>query len=628
MAAVLMAASGASDAHAASAGAASRAEPYTFAFDGANISQAAQEILGSALGLSYTIDPDVTGKITLRIDQRLTRPQLFEAFEAALEANGVTMVRTGDSVVLEPISKAKSLTQIQSPAESAGSIGYSVVAVPLSYATPSEVAKALSAMGHKDLVIYTDDKLGLIVLGGTSKELSTAEDTLRVLDQSGLQGSRMRWFDLDRAPAKDVGQELYQILRAAGSTGVAIVPLTRLNGLLVFARTSAALDEISGWVEKLDVPSKEERPGLWIYRPINLSADSLAATLRSIFSGGGQGGNADPSPASNSRPAGPAAPTGPSPPPEPELPAASGAPPVVEGGAIRIGVNKDSNTMVIAAGNAQWIQIQRILDQIDRPPGQVLIEASILEVTLTNELRFGVDWSLVGAGSKLTGTFADNAAGSIAQQFPGLSVNYLSKTIDATVSALSSISDVQVVSAPKLMVLDNHTAKLEVGDQVPISTQSAQSTTAAGAPLVTSTDYKDTGVILNVTPRISGDNQIAIDVDQQVSDVAQTTSSSIDSPTIEQRHLSSTLLMRDGGTVALGGLISTGRTKTTTGVPYLTKIPLLGNAFKSTDDQTNRTELIVLITAKIIKDPGGASHAMDELEADMKEIKSRGLLKP
>ena len=603
---------------------ASRAEPYTFAFEGATISQAAQEVLGSALGLTYTIDPDVTGKITLRIDQKLTRPQLFEAFEAALEANGVTMVRTGDSVALEPVAKAKTKMGIQTAAQGASAVGYSVVAVPLSYATPSEVAKALDAMGRKDLVVYTDDKLGLIVLGGNARELSTAQDTLRILDQSGLQGSRVRWIDLDRASAKDVDQELEQILKAAGATGVTIVPLNRLNGLLVFARTATALDAVSGWVAKLDVPSKEQKQELWIYRPVNLSADSLAATLRSVFAGGGQGAGPTPPQEAGPRQGLPGS-AGPS--PGSALPAADASPAVVDGGGIRIGVNKDSNTLIVAAAKGPWIQIQRVLDQVDRPPYQVMIEAAILEVTLTDRLKFGVDWSVV-SGSTLTSTLADNAAGSLAQQFPGLSVNYLNKTINATVSALSAKSEVQLVSEPRLMVLDNHTAKLQVGNQVPISTQSAQSTTAAGAPLVNSTDYKDTGVILNVTPRITGEDQVSLDVDQQVSDVAQTTSSDIDSPTIEQRHLSSTLLMWDGGTVALGGLISHGRTKTTTGVPYLVKIPWLGNAFKSSNDQSDRTELIVLISVKIVKDLAGSSHVLDALEADMKEIKSRGLLKP
>lgn len=603
----------------------SQAQAYAFAFQDATISQAAQEVLGSALGLAYTLDPEVTGKITLRIDQRLTRAQLFEAFEAALEANGVTMVRTGDSVIVEPIAKAKTAVGIRAPGEAAAAVGYSVVAVPLSYAIPSEVAKALAVMGRKELVLYTDDKLGLIVLGGTAKEIAVAEDTLRVLDQSGLQATRVRWFELNQALARDVGQELQQIIKAAGASGLTVLPLPRLNGVLVFARTGRSLDEATAWIQKLDVPSKEERQTLWIYRPTNLSADSLAGTLRSVFGGGGGSDSSTESKSSSAGPAGAARPGGPSSASESvEASDSHGSP---GQGSVRVGVNKDSNVLIVTALPSEWIQIQRVLEQTDRPPGQVLIEASILEVTLSDEFRFGVDWQVV-SGSTLTATFADNKAGSLAQVFPGLSVNYLSKSITATVNALKAKTDVEVVSAPKLVVLDNHSAKLQVGDQVPITTQSAQSTTAAGAPLVSNTDYRDTGVIMTVTPRISGEDQVVIDIDQQVSAVAQTTTSDINSPTIQQRRLQSTLLLKDGGTVALGGLISTGRTKGRSAVPFVSRIPGLGVAFKSTDDQTHRTEMIVLLTAKIAHDAGESEHLLDKLSADMKDIGARGLLKP
>lgn len=602
------------------------ASAYTFAFQDAPITQASQEVLGSALGLSYSIDPEVTGRITLRIDQRLTKPQLFEAFEAALEANGVTMVRTGDSVVVEPVAKARTSSVIQTPEQGVEAVGYSVVALPLSYATPSEVAKALDAMGRKDLVIYTDDKLGLIVVGGTVKEIEAAEQTLRVLDQSGLQNTRVRWFELQQAAAKDVDDELNQIIKSAGATGITLVALPRLNGILVFARTPRSLDDVAGWISKLDVASKEEKQNLWIYRPLNLSADSLAATLKSVF---GAGGSGEASSTTGTQPGKPAATDSKSPSP-PALPESETSEPTSsgeEGMHVRIGVNKDSNTIVVTAKPSEWLQIQRILQQVDRAPDQVLIEASIIEVTLTDEFRFGVDWSVVGAGSKLTSTFADNPAGSLGQVFPGLSISYLSKSISATINALQSKTDVQVVSAPKLLVLDNHTAKLQVGDQVPISTESAQNTTSAGAPLISSTDYKDTGVIMSVTPRISGDDQVVIDVDQQVSSVAATTTSTINSPTIQQRRLQSTLLLKDGGTVALGGLISSGRTKTQSAIPWATNIPLIGAAFRSTDNQTNRTELIVLITAKIARDASGAARLLSDLTADMKDIESRGLLK-
>ncbi len=263
-----------------------RGEAYTFAFHEAEISQAADAILGQTLGLTYTVDPAVTGKISFRIDQRMTRAQLLESFEAALSANGVVMVRDGNSLSLVPRAKAKESAGLRTLGQAGDqAAGYEVVAVPLTYATPSEVAKALDTMGRSDMVIYTDDKLGLMLLGGTAREIEAAEQALKVLDQSGLQSSRMRWFELSRAPAQTVSQELQQILTASGGAGIAVVPLKRLNGILVFARTPEGLDEVGRWIDKLDVVSKEEVQDLWVYRPLNLTADALASTLNTVLSG-------------------------------------------------------------------------------------------------------------------------------------------------------------------------------------------------------------------------------------------------------------------------------------------------------------------------------------------------------
>ncbi len=292
---------------------------------------------------------------------------------------------------------------------------------------------------------------------------------------------------------------------------------------------------------------------------------------------------------------------------------------------VRIGVSHESNTLIITAPASKWLQIKKILDEIDRTPGQVLIEASILEVTLTNELQLGVDWQVVGAGGKLNVANIGNAAAAVAPSFPGFSLTYLDKNIQTAVNALKSVTEVEVISAPKIIALDNHVAKLEVGDQVPVTVQASQSTATPNAPLVASTEYRDTGVILSVTPRISGDDKVILDIDQEVSSVAKTTSSGIDSPTIQQRRLQSSLMLRDGASVALGGLISDNRTKTNSGLPWAKDLPVIGAAFRTTDHSVNRTELIVLITAKIIKDAASQQRAMNDLMADMKDIQDHGL---
>jgi general secretion pathway protein D len=291
---------------------------------------------------------------------------------------------------------------------------------------------------------------------------------------------------------------------------------------------------------------------------------------------------------------------------------------------VRIGVDKDTNTLIIFASPGRWLQIQRILAEIDRTPAQILIEASILEVTLSKDFEFGVDWSLLSGDTKVTSI--NNSDGTIGPSSPGFSVTFLNNNINAAVHALGSRTAVEVVSAPKIIALDGRTAHLQVGDQVPIITQSSQSTSAGGAPVVSSVDYRSTGVILSVTPRVSGDDQIVLEVSQEVSQVAPTSSSGIDSPTIQQRRFESALVLHEGGVVALGGLISTTKSTGDTGIPYLKDVPVIGNLFKSQSNPQDRSELIVLLSAHIIRDRAAGDKAMADLLGDMHDLQGRGLL--
>jgi general secretion pathway protein D len=293
---------------------------------------------------------------------------------------------------------------------------------------------------------------------------------------------------------------------------------------------------------------------------------------------------------------------------------------------VRIGVDRQSNTLIISASQAHWVQIQRTLDDLDRTPSQVLIEASILEVTLSGKFSAGVDWQSLAANGRLTTSSINSVSGKIQQAIPGLSVTYLERDIQAAVAALSASTSVEVISAPKIIALDNHQAKLSVGDDVPITTQSEQSTSGGGSPILSNISYRNTGVILTVTPRIGGDNRVTLDVTQEVSTVAKTTTSGIDSPTIQERKVATTMVIGNGGVVALGGLISSARDAGDTGVPYLQNIPGAGILFKTHTKTSDRTELIILIRATVIPDNNASDKATAALLADMHEIKSRGLL--
>ncbi len=610
---------GAVQAHAQGA----RSDTYLFAFQDADISKVVQEILDS-INAPYTIDPTVTGRMSLRIDQRLTRAQLIEALDAALAANGVAMIRDKDRLFITPMAKARGASAVKAYQPDTRRVGYEVVAVPLTYAQPSEVAKALEAIAGKDLLLLPYDKLGLLVIGGGGQDLESALETLKIFDQNVFADGKLRWFQLSQADAATVGGELEKLVQGSGAAGVSVVPLRRLNGLMVFARSTDVLDKVREWVTRLDVTEGQGASSLWIYHPRHTSAEALSRTLSTVMNADRRN-NTDFS--SQQRVAPVSTPTTTSTSSTSDRSnssTATSADSTQADSSGRITVDKESNTLFITGPASDWVKAQKILAEIDRLPNQILVEASIVEVTLSNDFQFGVDWKALSGD--FTVSSLNNKAGTVAASYPGGSITFLHNNIEAAVTALGSVANIQVVSAPKIVVLDSKTARLQIGDQVPVVNQSAQSTSTGGAPIVNSIDYRSTGVILSVTPRISGEDQITLEVTQEVSSVAKTSTSGIDSPTIQQRKFESALILHNGGVVALGGLISTNANTTKSGVPGLKSIPVAGSLFSSRSKTQARTELIVLMTAKILKDQPSASAAMTDLFQDMQELKARGLL--
>jgi general secretion pathway protein D len=239
-----------------------------------------------------------------------------------------------------------------------------------------------------------------------------------------------------------------------------------------------------------------------------------------------------------------------------------------------------------------------VLKRLDTIPLQVLIEATILEVSLDDELRYGVEWFFnAGDNSFSLSSLATGAVGSL---FPGFSYALRTGDVRFIVNALEAVTNVRVVSSPLLLVLDNQTAALQVGNEVPISTQSAVSTLAPGAPVINSIEYRNTGVILDVTPRVNTGGLVTLELGQEVSDAVRTTSSTLNSPTFEQRRVESTIAVQDGEAIAIGGLIRDRDERTGSGLPLFKDIPVLGFLFGTTANQNTRTELLILLTPRVV----------------------------
>jgi general secretion pathway protein D len=216
-----------------------------------------------------------------------------------------------------------------------------------------------------------------------------------------------------------------------------------------------------------------------------------------------------------------------------------------------------------------------------------------------------------------TGTFSEDIAGALGSVFPGFSYAFAVKSLSETIDALQTITDVNIISSPSLTVMDNKTAALQIGDEVPITTQSAQSTLTTGAPVVNSISYKDTGIMLAMTPRINASGRILLDLEQEVSTVAATTTSGIDSPTIHKRRIRTSVVVNNGQALALGGLIQDSRTVTRTQVPILGDIPIIGSAFRQKDNKIGKTELLIIIVPHLMRNASEARLVTDEYRREL-----------
>ncbi len=299
--------------------------------------------------------------------------------------------------------------------------------------------------------------------------------------------------------------------------------------------------------------------------------------------------------------------------------------------AIGIVADDANNSLVISATRNQYDKILRILGRLDAMPTQVLLETVIAEVTLNDSLAFGVQWFLKHRGDRFNLASADTDKAAVTSGTAGLitaamrgvpGFNYLLAGTDFNVvlNALQGVTRVNVISSPNITVLDNRTAKLQVGDQVPIIKQTGQSALVAGAPILNQIEMKDTGVILSVTPRVNKNGLVVLDINQEVSDVVPTTTSTIDSPTIRQRRVATSVAVRDGHSLAIGGMVQEKAQITNENLPVLSELPVIGPAFRNRVDQRVRTELLVFIRPRVIRGTGEADRIAEDFRQQFRTM--------
>ncbi len=664
-------------------------DDITLNFVNAGIGDVAKAVLGDLLKLNYVVSPSVQGTVTLQTSQPIDRTMVLPALQTAFRFAGVTIVDVHGSYRVVPIAEAPRQGEPmrrRTMLKAAQSPGFGVEIVPLRYVGAEEMQRLLDPVAPQGGILRVDQARNLLILGGTEQELAAMLDQIATFDVDWLSGMSFALLPLKYAEVQSVADELGEILGGEGGpigSLVRVVPIERMNAILLISSQATYLDQLKTWVHRLDRGNDKEDVRLYVYSVQNGRAADLAGVLRRVFGRAGGAGGGDIGVPNTSSPSdflgGPfqnggvgsvgggtmaaagsfgggnglssggsrfggglsnggsglgglrrqaggtglanGLVAGSRTPGAVAADADTGSPlDMATGGngpaGPRITADDTNNALLILATARDYQVIEAALKRLDVLPMQVLIEASIVEVTLTNDLRYGVQYFL----RKGNFSFLRTATAALPPRVPVPGFAFLfSAGVDNQVilNLLEDVTSVNVVSAPQMMVLNNQTATLQVGDQVPIATQSAVSVITPGAPIVNTIQFRDTGVILQVTPRVNESGLVLLDIGQEVSDVARTTSSTLDSPTIQQRRFTSSVAIRDGETVALGGLIRDNRSNGRSGIPILHDIPYVGALFGDTSSSTTRTELIVLLTPHVLRTEQDARGITEELRRRM-----------
>lgn len=580
-----------------------------------DVKDVVRAVLGDILGLSYAVDPGVAGRVTLQVTHPIARDDVLPALEAALKVNGVAIVSAGGLYSVVPLGGAQRRVDGLSDA---GAPGYGIEVAPLRFIAAPEMQKLLEPFAPAGGIMRVDVSRNMLFLAGTAQERKAMRDTIALFDVDWLSGMSYALIRPRNVDAASLATELKEIFAGEGSPVAGLlrfIPITKLNTLLVASPRRSYLDDVGTWVARLDQPVTRPGEQVYYHRLQNAKAADIAASLGGLIgrSGGSGAAAALPAPSGFESAISPTPGIG---------GGADLSVPDIESlglrraGGAQIMVDEANNALIIRAEAADYRALVAVIEEMDVEPDQVLIQVTIAEVSLTGELRYGVEWFF--NSNDVSGQFSRSA--TVAAQFPGFNLTYLTGSVSAVISALDSVTDVNVVSSPKLLTLDNRPARLQVGDQVPIVTQSAVSTVNAGAPIVNSVQMVDTGILLTVTPRIAQSGLVVLDIAQEVSDAVKTTTSGIDSPTIQQRKLETTVAVHDGETVALGGLMRRKETSGNSGVPVAKDIPILGALFGTTTDDSAKTELLIFLTPRVIRSAADARAATEELRRGLQGI--------
>ena len=632
----------------------------TLMFDNADIYDVLKVVLGDALNLDYVVDPSVQGRITMKSTAAVSLGDIFSILETALSTVNVSIVKQGTVYkIIKEINSARETL----PANGVGPASPVLQIIPVKFVQASQLANTVRSFIGPQALISNDPTNRYLIVADRAANVAKVVEMVATLDVDYLQQVNVRLFPLAFTDAVDIAKDLDGLFKTSGvfnwpgtdGTKAYFLPVTRANAVLVATANEKLMIAAEQWIKTLDA---EPRNGLeafvHIYPVVNGSAPHLADLLRQVFGGaggsaatlrsnapgiGGQGMSSGASPiggtgsASNNQTPPTAVVTRGN---VPSQSSSSGTVPGL-GGSVQIIADEITNTLVVRATSQDYKQIKKILERLDVSAKQVLIQVMVAEVALNDTLQYGVEWWLNDALKYNGQTWASrvglgglvkpaDATGIVSGTGGGLTYSVLNTTgqIIGLLNLLGQDTNVNVLSTPHVMASDGKLARIEVGDEVAVVTQTSSTPNAlGGASISNSVTYRPTGIILEVTPVISASGKVALTVSQEVSNVQAigSTVGGVTYPNFSKRKVSTEVIVDDGKPLLIAGLIRDSGNNNVAGIPGLKDIPVLGGLFGSTKKIRDKTELIMSITSFIVNDRADGERITNQFQSALKDLR-------
>ncbi len=618
---------------------------FSLNFDDADLGEVAKVVLSDILGKNYVLSPKVVGKVTLQTTRALSKEELLPTLEMVLSMNNAALVKDGDIYHIEPLNEALYSANFSSGHN--GKSGYQVRVIPVKNVAVDNIADLIKPLLHEKTLLSVDNRRNLLVVSGAADELARIMDMVNTFDIDVLKGRSFALFPLAHVDPETLIKELDEVFykKAKGdeSEFFRFMPIERLNAVLAITHQSRYLKDIEQWVMRLDRANSTTGGGVNVYKVQHVDAVELANTMNDIFGSASSQKREKAPKLAGDRKSGTLTNKTDKSSDTKKLTAqrstssnATGDAKISNVGDVRIIADEANNTLIIVATAQEYEIIRPIINQLDVMPLQVLVDATIVEVTLTDSLKYGLQWyfnhnngGTNSINSNGLGVLSTDgvASAAVAAAKGGFGYSFLSKSNDigAILNAQASNNNVNVISSPSLMVLNNQEASIQVGEEISLSTGTfgvagiTGGVNSSTTPL-TQNQQRKTGVKLKIKPRVNANGLVTMEVTQSVEDVADSIKNGEVNPRISTREIDSTIVVQSGESIVLGGLIKDKNTKGEGGIPLLHEIPVFGTLFGNKNKEDNKIELVVLITPRVVKSRQDAGLITNEFKRKLSGI--------